>query len=227
MPLRTLRIGASTCKKSATEITEWPSSYVTGATARCYQAEVLRFTSPGEAGLRSVLEAQARESLTYPEVGRTRGTDLPTGYTHDRYRVPLGDGVFETAKSGLREWRAHVDAGVSIFPSFARIEPDANIVLSIRTGPLYAIAACRIVYVCDEADRFGFAYGTLPEHPETGEEAFIVERDATGRVHFTITAFSRPASTITRLAKPLTRFVQRRVTAEYLEALRRYVLRTH
>jgi uncharacterized protein (UPF0548 family) len=185
---------------------------------------VLRFFSPGEAGLRSMLDAQAREPLTYPEVGGTRASDLPPGYIHDRYRVPLGVEVFETAKRGLREWRAHVGAGVSIFPPIAPIEPDANIVLGIRMGPLYSIAACRIVYVCDEADRFGFAYGTLPEHPETGEEAFVVERDGVGQVHFTITAFSRPASPITRLAKPLTRAIQRRVTRGYLEALRRYVI---
>jgi uncharacterized protein (UPF0548 family) len=185
---------------------------------------VLRFASPGESALRSVLEAQAVRPLTYPEVGCTRGTDLPHGYIHDRYRVPLGAEVFETAKRGLREWRAHVGAGVSIFPPLAPIEPDANILLSIRMGPLYAIAACRIVYVCDEAERFGFAYGTLPEHPETVEEAFVVDRDRVGQVNFTITAFSRPASTITRLAKPLARGVQRRVTRDYLEALRRYVI---
>lgn len=187
---------------------------------------MLRLTSLSELGLRSVLDAQARESLTYPEPGGTRGNDLPIGYTHDRYSVPLGDGVFETAKRGLREWRAHLDAGVSIFPRLPPIEPDTNLVLTFRTGPLFAIAACRIVYVSDEPDRFGFAYGTLPAHPETGEEAFIVERDGTDHVRFTITAFSRPASAITRLAKPLARLVQQRVTRQYLEALRMYVLRS-
>lgn len=188
---------------------------------------MLRLTSPGEGVLRAVLDAQARESLTYPEVGATRATALPAGYVHDRYDADLGAGAFDAAKRGIREWRAHVDAGVSIFPARAPIEPDTNIVLRIRTGPLFAIAACRIVYLCDEDHRFGFAYGTLPEHPEIGEEAFIVERDGTGQVRFTIRAFSRPASGITRLpvAKSLARVVQQRVTRQYLEAMRAYVFK--
>ena len=42
--------------------------------------------------------------------------------------------------------------------------------------PLYPPKVpARVVYVIDEPLRKGFAYGTLPGHPETGEEAFIVE----------------------------------------------------
>ena len=40
--------------------------------------------------------------------------------------------------------------------------------------------ACRIVYVIDEqgsSERYGFAYGTLPDHMERGEERFTVEFD--------------------------------------------------
>ena len=36
---------------------------------------------------------------------------------------------------------------------------------------------CRVVYVVDEPDRRGFAYGTLPGHPESGEELFLVRYD--------------------------------------------------
>ena len=34
-------------------------------------------------------------------------------------------------------------------------------------------APCRVVYVIDEPDIRGFAYGTLPGHPESGEERFV------------------------------------------------------
>jgi uncharacterized protein (UPF0548 family) len=186
---------------------------------------VLRFTRLGESGFRSVLDGQAHETLTYAEVGGTRLADLPAGYTHDRYSVSLGNDGFEVAKRGIREWRAHVDSGVEVFPPTAPIEAGTNVVLGIPLGPLCAIAACRIVYVCDEVDRFGFAYGTLPEHPERGEEAFIIERAATGQVRFAITAFSRPASAVTQLARPLARVVQQRATQRYLDALRTYVVR--
>jgi hypothetical protein len=48
-------------------------------------------------------------------------------------------------------------------------------VTAIALGPITAIAPCRIVAVVDEPLRFGFAYGTLPGHPESGEEAFIID----------------------------------------------------
>ena len=95
--------------------------------------------------------------------------------------------------------------------------------MSLSAGPVWAVAPCRIVYVVDEADRFGFAYGTLPGHPEQGEEAFIVESRADGDVRFSVTAFSRPAGTVAKLGAPITRMIQRRVTAGYLNALREYV----
>jgi hypothetical protein len=44
---------------------------------------------------------------------------------------------------------------------------------------LWWLNACRIVYVVDEqgpVQRFGFAYGTLPDHAESGEERFTVSR---------------------------------------------------
>jgi uncharacterized protein (UPF0548 family) len=69
------------------------------------------------------------------------------------------------------------------------------------------VAPCRIVRVIDESDRVGFACGTLPGHPECGEEAFVVERRADG-TFFSITAFSRPADPLARLAGPIGRAIQ-------------------
>ena len=40
-----------------------------------------------------------------------------------------------------------------------------------------------VVYIIHEPDRQGFAYGTLPGHPESGDEALMSERPrAVGRV---------------------------------------------
>jgi uncharacterized protein (UPF0548 family) len=75
------------------------------------------------------------------------------------------------------------------------------------------------VYVIDEPRRRGFAYGTLPGHPECGEEAFLLERHDDGRVTFTIIAFSRPAHALAKLAGPLVRRIQDAITGRYLRAL--------
>jgi len=83
----------------------------------------------------------------------------------------------------------------------------------IRHFGFYSLNACRIVYVIDEEDpmkRFGFAYGTLAEHAESGEERFTVELNQKDEVWYDILAFSRPRQMIARVGYPLSRFLQKR-----------------
>jgi uncharacterized protein (UPF0548 family) len=86
------------------------------------------------------------------------------------------------------------------------------------------VAPCRVVYVVDEPDRFVFAYGTLPGHPEQGEVAMIVERHEGAGVVFRIVSFSRTVDPVARLGSPVTRLIQRRVTGRYVQALAADVL---
>jgi len=76
-----------------------------------------------------------------------------------------------------------------------------------------------VVYVEQEPERFAFAYGTLPGHPERGEVKFVVERDATGEVVFRILSFSQTVDPLARLGSPVTRRIQQRVTERYLDAI--------
>jgi uncharacterized protein (UPF0548 family) len=82
------------------------------------------------------------------------------------------------------------------------------------------VVPCRVVYVINEPSRSGFAYGTLPGHPEKGEEAFVVELSTDGQVHLVIRAFSRPATLLARAGGPLTRAIQELITERYVRALR-------
>lgn len=93
-------------------------------------------------------------------------------------------------------------------------------VVRLGVGPVAISAACRVVYVVDEPDRRGFAYGTLPGHPVSGEELFAVEYDpADESVYAVVTAFSRPAVWYLRLAGPLARLGQRRMADRYISAV--------
>ncbi|MDQ1499506.1 MAG: hypothetical protein QOI86_2846 [Actinomycetota bacterium] len=168
-----------------------------------------------------ILTAQASEALTYDAVGATRGA-MPAGFRHDRHVAVLGGGnrVFGRAVEGLQRWEAHRGAGLILHPAAPPIREGTTVVQMIALPGVSAVAACRIVYVVDDAGRFGFAYGTLPAHPEQGEEAFVVTRDADGTVRFTITAFSRPRHPLARLGGPLTRRTQLATTRRYLDALR-------
>jgi uncharacterized protein (UPF0548 family) len=80
---------------------------------------------------------------------------------------------------------------------------------------------CRVVWAQTDGDERGFGYGTLPGHPESGEEAFVVRRTASGEVVFALRVFSRLATPAARLAAPVSRLVQRLATERYLVAVRR------
>jgi uncharacterized protein (UPF0548 family) len=64
------------------------------------------------------------------------------------------------------------------------------------------------VYTVNEHNRFGFAYGTLPHHVESGEELFQVRIDDKKQVWYEIQAFSRPRHWMARLAFPVARYYQ-------------------
>ncbi len=88
-------------------------------------------------------------------------------------------------------------------------------------GPASIGIPCRVVEVIDEPSRRGFNYGTLPGHPEVGEERFFLEHLVDGRIRFTITTLSLPASRAARLAGPIGRGLQLGMTMRYLRALDR------
>ena len=99
----------------------------------------------------------------------------------------------------------------------------ATVVVTLGTHWLELLAPCPIVGVLDEPDRWGFAYGTLPGHPEQGEESFVVSINGDDEVTFKITAFSRPGERLTRLAGPIARTIQSAGTNGYVKALKGFV----
>ena len=167
------------------------------------------------------LERSRHDEVTYQEVGGTRGPALPAGYRHDRLVRPIGKGAdtWSRSKDAIRLWRAHTRAGIVITPSDAEIRDGSTVLASRRLGPVTIVAPCRVVYVTDEPSRFGFAYGTLPGHPERGEEAFHVVLGADGTVSAEIAAFSRPDDLATRVAGPIARAIQVTATRRYPDGI--------
>ncbi|MCJ0976487.1 DUF1990 domain-containing protein [Rhodococcus sp. ARC_M12] len=155
-------------------------------------------------------------SFNYADVGATRDT-LPAGYHYVAKSRVIGSGVedFVAAADALMRWDMHRGAGLTVHSSDDAV-PDAVVVLTL--GPIRI--PCRVVYVIDEANRQGFAYGTLDGHPESGEELFHVDYSpADGTVTAHITAFSKPGRWYTRLGGPVGRRVQALFTDRYLTAL--------
>lgn len=160
--------------------------------------------------------------LTYDDVGATAAV-MPPGYHHLRMVRPLGAGreVFESAAAVVTAWDMHRGAGLEVRASGDATREGAVAVLGIGWGPLRVHAPVRVVRVVDEPGRRGFVYGTLPGHPESGEESFVVEIDAEEQVRMTVRAFSRPGTLPARIAGPLGRLAQRRISDAYLDAVER------
>jgi uncharacterized protein (UPF0548 family) len=159
-------------------------------------------------------------ALTYAEVGATR-RPLPAGYRHVERRAVIGRGqrVFESASDALLSWQMHLRAGLGVSSSAPTACPGTVVVLTAGVGPLRMRAPCRVIYDVHEGRRRGFAYGTLAGHPESGEEAFVVEHHEDDTVSLTITAFSRPGSWYARVGGPIARATQDWMTDRYVRAL--------
>lgn len=155
--------------------------------------------------------------FTYSDVGATRG-ELPGGYHHVRRSAVIGRGRerFEQAGERVMRWGMLRGAGARVTAS-SEVAAAGSVVI-VGLGPV--TAPCRVVYVLDEENRRGYAYGTLRGHPETGEELFSVRYDpATDDVFAEVVAFSRHGTRWSRLAGPVTSLVQRIVTQRYLRAV--------
>jgi uncharacterized protein (UPF0548 family) len=172
-----------------------------------------------------VRDRLADADLTYYEVGATAG-DLPAGYHQFTRSLPLGHGhqLFVRAGDAVRQWQVQLRAGLRVSASSPTAVTGAVLILGLGIGSLRLQAPCRVVYAVDEPRRCGFAYGTLAGHPESGEEAFMIEHHDDDTVSFKITAFSKPATLLAKIAGPLGTVVQSQITARYLRSLGKIVV---
>ena len=173
------------------------------------------------------LDRQAEFGFTYEGVGATRGAP-PAGYVVDHTRVRLGSGEqdFAAARLALENWQQLQLGWLSAWPAGTPIEAGTAVALVARTFGLWWLNACRVVYVIDRQDlnrRFGFAYGTLPDHAGSGEERFLIQMDDDGTVWYDILAFSRPQRLTARLGYPYLRRVQRRFGSQSAAVMQQFV----
>ena len=189
---------------------------------------MLSLRKPSAESIRPFLAAQRELAFSYAAVGATAETP-PAGYVVDRTRIKLGEGetVFRSAIAALRRWEQFRLGWVEAWPPDTPIQKGEVVAVMGHAIGMWWLNACRIVYVVDESgpvSKFGFAYGTLPAHVESGEERFLVEWDREGKgVWYDIMAFSRPNHLLTRLGHPLVRRTQKRFGRDSAAAMLRAV----
>jgi len=155
----------------------------------------------------------------YEHVGHTAHDEPVAGYGWMERSVKLHRTDFEDAASDLLRWQVQERSGLRVQASESPLGVDTVVLMRLGIGPLSLRIPCRVVYVIDQPRLRGFAYGTLPGHPEAGEERFALERRDDETISLTITAFSRPVSRLYRLGGPVTRRVKEVMTVRYLRGL--------
>jgi len=182
---------------------------------------------PSDLQIRAFITAQQQSDFSYSPVGITR-TPAAQGYTMDHNRVQLGSGAncFDAAIAAIREWKTFDLGWVHLFSSETPIEKGATVAVVINHLGFWSMSACRIAYVVEDhgpVERYGFAYGTLAEHAERGEERFIVEwNQDDDSVWYDILALSKPGPMAT-LGYPFTRRLQKRFARDSKKAMKRAV----
>lgn len=146
---------------------------------------------------------------------RVRLKESPSEVTQGTY-TPV---TFDDAGTPLPPERTDNDEVIYGAEGFEFIAPGDTAELTLPLWVTGFTAPCRVIYVIDEPNRKGFAYGTLPGHPESGEEAFIVDQTEDGSVWLTIRSFSRPSSWQWWVVYPFLRLAQEMFTRRYFRSL--------
>jgi uncharacterized protein (UPF0548 family) len=182
---------------------------------------------PSQRELEKFLDQSRRLPLSYDQVGIAK--QFPPGFNVDEASAVVGKGkhAFARARIALTEW-LHFDLGwVELFPQGALIEPGTVVAVLVHHLGFWSLNGCRVVYGMGDMQvgaNFGFAYGTLTNHAEMGEEIFEVSLEPeSDEVVYRIRAVSKPRAALARIGYPITRVFQERFRRDSIRALQRAI----
>jgi uncharacterized protein (UPF0548 family) len=174
-----------------------------------------------EAIERFVRDSQGRP-LSYGPIGIVNGET--SGRDLDEAIVTIGRGRadFDRARAALTTWKQFDIGWVETFPRHAPVDVGTVVVLLIQHLGFWSLNGCRVLYHVGGDGRFGFAYGTLTNHAESGEELFEVFIDPqTQDVVYRIRAISWPQAALAHAGQPVVRALQARFRRDSLAAIAR------
>ena len=187
-------------------------------------------TEPDEKSIAQFIEDQRGEPFSYSEIGFSRSGNAPDAYNVDHNRIQTGTGGndFRLAVEAVKNWKMFDLDWVKLYSHITPIEVGETVAIIIKHFGFWSMNAARIVYVVEETDteveKYGFAYGTLTEHGERGEERFSVEfHKKNESVWYDLFAFSQPEHFLAKIGFPLSRMLQKRFAAESKLAMKQAV----
>ena len=137
--------------------------------------------------------------------------------------VGRGAAAFASASAAVLSLRMHRKAGVRMTMPGDRVHEGDVVRIAFGIGPLALHGSCDVVWVAEEPRKAGFRYRTRPDHPEDGEESFVVDWAGNDEVIVRISSRARPQMLIMRLAGPVGRLGAALVNRRYLWAVRKIV----
>lgn len=180
---------------------------------------------PTVAEVHRFLDHSRELPLSYGPTGIVRRTSNITRLDEQVVVIGHGDVDFERACTALVTWK-HFDMGwVEIFPTQAAVEAGTVVAVLIRHLGFWSLNGARVLYRVGATEgeaAFGFAYGTLTNHAESGEELFEVFVDRqSGDVIYRIRAVSWPQSAVAWISQPIVRLLQARFRRDSAAAMKR------
>ena len=175
---------------------------------------------PKKDKIATFLKEQSPLPYSYPEVNASK-TEQVEGYDNDHNKIYLGKGetIWQNAKIALKNWQQFPQDWTTTLPQKTPLKNNKTVAVFFRMFGIWWMNAARIVYTLDDAQRFGFAYGTLPGHVERGEECFWIEKEADGSIFYHIRAFSKPRFWMARLGYPIARAYQRKFVRQSMQRM--------
>jgi uncharacterized protein (UPF0548 family) len=181
---------------------------------------------PAARDVEAFLDDSRQLPLSYDPIGLAGQSPHDFDVDEQIVNVGNGDAAFERAKDALAGWKHFGLGWIELFPAGAAVAPGVVVAVLARHLGFWSLNGCRVVYLIGaRAGReFGFAYGTLSNHAETGEEIFKVAiHPTTGAVSYVIRAVSRPRAPMARLGYPVKRALQARFRRDSARALARAI----
>ena len=180
---------------------------------------------PSPAAIDRFLRESQAAPLSYSPIGLVKNVSGRGRFDEQAVTIGHGRDDFRRARAALMAWKQFDTGWTDLHPPRASVEIGTAVAVVIRHLGFWSINGARVLYYADGSapdSRFGYAYGTLINHAENGEELFEVFIDPqTGEVVYRIRAVSWPQAALALIGQPIVRMLQARFRRHSAAAMAR------
>jgi uncharacterized protein (UPF0548 family) len=177
---------------------------------------------PSEEAVNRFVHDSHELPLSYGPIGIVNGETPCRDLDEAMVTIGRGESDFDRARAALIAWKQFDIGWVETFPRHAPVEEETVVAVLIKHLGFWSLNGCRVLYNVGGNGRFGFAYGTLTNHAESGEELFDVLLDPeSDEVRYRIRATSKPQAALARMGQPIVGALQARFRRDSAAAMLR------